>query len=68
VGEEFKWRKSTFSGSASSNCVEVALLVSGTVAVRDSKHPAGPVLMFSRGEWSAFIAGVLAREFDLGEV
>nr|QEO74079.1 hypothetical protein [uncultured bacterium] len=37
------WRKSSFSDGPQSDCVEVALTVSG-VAVRDSKDPDGGVL------------------------
>jgi hypothetical protein len=58
------WRKSTFSGGAGSNCVEVANLVAGEVAVRDSKDRSGPVLVFTPGEWTAFVAGVRAGEFE----
>jgi hypothetical protein len=57
------WRKSTFSGRPNSNCVEVAELGAGMVAVRDSKHPAGPVLVFTPTEWQAFRQGVRAGEF-----
>jgi hypothetical protein len=56
------WRKSTFSNT--NGCVEFALVEDG-VAVRDSKDPAGPVLLFSTAEWQAFVAGVLAGEFNL---
>jgi Domain of unknown function (DUF397) len=35
-----KWRKSSFSGGASANCVEIAHLP-GAVAIRDSKIPTG---------------------------
>ncbi|MGC9669436.1 DUF397 domain-containing protein [Planosporangium sp. 12N6] len=37
-------------------CVEVVDL-GNRVAVRDSKNPTGPALIFSAGEWSAFLAG-----------
>jgi hypothetical protein len=57
------WRKSTRSG-VSGNCVEVARL-KDTVAVRDSKHPTGPTLMFTPAEWEAFIDGAKEGEFDL---
>ncbi|MEV4345139.1 DUF397 domain-containing protein [Actinoplanes sp. NPDC049596] len=56
------WRKSTRSGAAG-HCVEVANVPS-TVLVRDSKNTAGPVLAFSDPDWSGFIAGVRAGEFD----
>ncbi|WP_055477841.1 DUF397 domain-containing protein [Sphaerimonospora mesophila] len=35
------------------------------IAVRDSKDPDGPKLFFTSDEWSAFIQGVKADEFDL---
>jgi hypothetical protein len=38
-------------------------LPDGSRAVRHSKHPDGPALIFSPTEWDAFIAGVKAGEF-----
>jgi hypothetical protein len=58
------WRKSTKSGN-NGGCVEVAFL-DQDVAVRDTKDRAGPVLIFTNDEWSAFIDGVRRGEFDLG--
>jgi hypothetical protein len=55
------WRKSTYS--VNNGCVEVAF-VDGQVAVRDSKNPSGPVLLFSEREWTAFVDGVRTGEFD----
>jgi uncharacterized protein DUF397 len=40
------------------------LLTDSTVAMRDSKSLDGPVLLFSAGTWSAFLAGVRAGEFQ----
>ncbi|MGH3920023.1 MAG: DUF397 domain-containing protein [Pseudonocardiaceae bacterium] len=57
------WRKSSHSVNAQ-NCIEVADLDHGSRAVRDSKDPTGPALMFTATEWSAFTAGVRAGEFD----
>jgi hypothetical protein len=44
--------------------VEVAF-VGGAIAVRDSKNPIGPVLIFTPDEWDAFVAGAKDGEFDL---
>lgn len=59
----FAWRTSSFSGSKN-ECVEVAY-APGHVAVRDSKHSQGGVLVFTPAEWQAFISGAKAGEFDL---
>ena len=58
------WRKSSRSGPYSDNCVEVAF-VDGAIAVRDSKNPTGPTLIFTPGEWDAFVDGAKDGEFDL---
>ena len=48
-----KWRKSSASGQE--GCVEVAA-VRGSILVRDSKAPHGPMLTFSGAEWTRFLA------------
>ena len=58
-----QWRKSSFS-NASGNCVEVAQLADGGVAVRNSRDTAGPALVYTSGEIAAFLAGVRNGEFD----
>jgi hypothetical protein len=58
-----QWRKSTKS-NPSGNCVEFAALPGGDVAVRNSRHPEGPALVYTRAEVAAFLAGVKNGEFD----
>ncbi len=62
--ENADWRKSSRSGPYTDNCVEVAF-VGDAIAVRDSKDPRGPVLLFTAGEWDAFVDGAKEGEFDL---
>jgi hypothetical protein len=57
------WRKSSWSG-ANNNCVEVAGNLPRGVAVRDSKDPDGPALVFTRATWESFTAVVKVGEFD----
>ena len=57
------WFKSSRS-SGSGQCVMAARLEDGSMAIKDSKHPDGAVLVFRRGEWQAFIEGVKDGEFD----
>ncbi|ABD12064.1 DUF397 domain-containing protein [Frankia sp. CcI156] len=57
-----EWRKSSYSATQTT-CVEVAQ-VDEVVAVRDSKDPTGPVLVFTPDEWAAFLAGVRDGEFN----
>jgi hypothetical protein len=52
------WRKSSHSSANGGNCVEVAAGGPGVVAVRDSKNPDGPALIFSPADWSAFISSL----------
>lgn len=58
------WRKSTRSGPWTDNCVEVAF-VDGVIAVRNSRSPSGEVLIFTGGEWDAFVGGAKDGEFDI---
>ena len=57
------WRKSGRS-SAQGNCVETARLSDDLIAMRNSRHPSGPALIFTRAEARAFLEGVKDGEFD----
>jgi hypothetical protein len=59
------WRKSSYTSASGGNCVEVAQFPAASIAVRDSKDPEGPKLLFSLGEWRAFISGIKAGELGL---
>jgi hypothetical protein len=58
---DLPWRKAT--ASSVGNCVELAPHA-GLVAVRDSKNPHGPVLMFTKSELVAWLDGARKGEFD----
>jgi hypothetical protein len=57
------WRKSARSGAVG-NCVEMAPLADGDVAVRNSRYPDGPALIYTRDEMAAFLFGAKDGEFD----
>ncbi|GAA2131602.1 DUF397 domain-containing protein [Actinomadura napierensis] len=59
-----QWRKSRNSDNTGGACVEVADLASA-VAVRDSKDPDGPKLVFGASAWSAFASRAKAGHLDL---
>jgi len=51
------WRKSSYSGGAQQDCVEVGV-APGTVGVRDTKDRERGHLEVSRTTWSAFVRHV----------
>ena len=57
-----RFRTSSFSGG--DNCVEVARLEDGSVAVRHSRSATAGGLVFAEDEWAAFVAGVKNGDFD----
>ncbi|WP_328689962.1 DUF397 domain-containing protein [Streptomyces phaeochromogenes] len=64
MNEDLNWIKSSYSGTPSTDCVELAFLDDTAVKVRDSKAAAGPQHTFKGTAWSAFIRAV--RDQELG--
>jgi Domain of unknown function (DUF397) len=58
-----RWRKSRRS-TAQGECVQTGRLPGGGVAVRNSRHPDGPALLFTDAELRAFLRGVKHGDFD----
>ncbi|MEE1740145.1 DUF397 domain-containing protein [Streptomyces sp. BE147] len=54
-----EWWKSSASG-AQSDCLECGVVNDESVAVRDSKAPSGPALIFSRVALAAMVGAVAA--------
>lgn len=50
-----RWRKSRYSGAVG-NCVELAPLAGDEIAVRNSRNPRGPALVYSGVDMSGFLA------------
>ena len=64
---QVQWRISSRSSSGGGGtCVEAGPLNDGTgrVALRHSQHPNGQVIVYTRTEWDAFLAGAKDNEFD----
>jgi Domain of unknown function (DUF397) len=65
------WRKASSEDGGDEASVEIAFVPGSkegsdqVIAMRDSRHPDGPVLIFTPDEWRAFTAGVQDGEFDL---
>jgi hypothetical protein len=57
------WHKSRRS-NPHGNCVEVAALPGGGFAVRNSRDPEGPALIYTADELTAFIQGARDGDFD----
>ncbi len=59
------WRKSSYS-NGQANCVEVTTVTGGRtlVAVRDSKAPDAPSLIFTARTWRQFTGSVRATRED----
>ncbi|WP_329563835.1 DUF397 domain-containing protein [Kitasatospora sp. NBC_01266] len=60
------FRKSSYS-NGQENCVECALASAGSeAAVRDSKDPHGPALVFRADAWQAFVTSVQTAALPIG--
>ncbi|MCX4433513.1 DUF397 domain-containing protein [Streptomyces mirabilis] len=52
-----QWRKSSYSGDTGGSCVEVAEApCATTIAIRDSKNPAGPILTIAPAAFATFVS------------
>jgi hypothetical protein len=60
--EGLAWLKANRS-TANGQCVEIASAV-GNIAIRDSKDPDGPILVYTASEFRAFLDGARNGEFD----
>jgi hypothetical protein len=60
---DLRWRKSSAS-NPSGNCVELAELAGGEIALRNSRFPTGPVLIGSREQVAVFLRAIRNGEFD----
>lgn len=61
-----RWKVSSRSTGNGGQCVEAGPLAdgSGRIAVRHSHHPEGSLIVYTRAEWDAFLAGAKDGEFD----
>lgn len=57
------WSKSSWS-NPDGNCVEIATLPDGDIAVRNSRDPRGPALVYTPDEIRAFVQGAKTGDFD----
>lgn len=72
MSNNLEWKKSSYC-DIGATCVEVLRFHTSNDYeddewhMRDSKNPDGPVLVFNKKEWKAFILGVKAGEFEQQE-
>ncbi|MFC5749517.1 DUF397 domain-containing protein [Actinomadura rugatobispora] len=59
-----RWRKASRSSGTGSDCVEIAD-VANTIAVRDSRDPAGPKILVTRAGWRELARRVADGELDV---
>ncbi|MFE2962260.1 DUF397 domain-containing protein [Streptomyces sp. NPDC059340] len=51
-----RWRKSSYSSDQGGECIEIAETLDTTIAVRDSKNPAGPILTIAPAAFATFVS------------
>jgi hypothetical protein len=56
------WQKAQ-SSTVNGQCIEIAS-TADKIAIRDSKDPNGPILVYTLAEFSAFLEGARNGEFD----
>lgn len=61
--QDVPWQKSS-SSNREGNCVEFAALPTGEIAVRNSRDPQGPALIYTRAEIAALVQGARDGDFD----
>ncbi|MET8824962.1 DUF397 domain-containing protein [Streptomyces sp. NPDC004610] len=54
-GSCVEWRKSSYSGDQGGDCLEVAQPPNSSIALRDSKTPAGPILTLGPAAFTTFV-------------
>jgi hypothetical protein len=60
---EAAWQKAKRSNSQGA-CVEMARLTDGSIAVRNSRFPSGPALVYTQEEIDCLILGAKDGDFD----
>ncbi|MEV5342451.1 DUF397 domain-containing protein [Streptomyces sp. NPDC052676] len=58
------WRKSSYSNQDGGACLEVSDDFDALVPVRDSKHIAGPVIIFPATGWASFVSALQRGELS----
>jgi hypothetical protein len=58
------WKKSSYSGGNEGLCLEVAVNLRNVIAVRDSKTPNGPAIIFTPAQWSRFLHQIKNNELE----
>ncbi|MGW6736346.1 DUF397 domain-containing protein [Streptomyces sp. NPDC055013] len=56
------WRRSSYSSDQGGQCVEIAATPHTTIAIRDSKNPAGPIVTLDPAAFNAFLGWATGAE------